>query len=122
MYFTATFPYLVLIIFFIRGVTLEGAGDGIAHMFKPQVSHSIPRINAHKELIYFLFLTTFGQYGKEFQALEVENTEHMIRQITIQNSMKTMLCIRGMNSFICSSSANDVLSSKCGMPDLIELS
>ena len=38
VYFTATFPYLVLIIFFIRGVTLEGAGDGVYHMFKPQVT------------------------------------------------------------------------------------
>ena len=37
MYFTATFPYIVLIIFFGRGVSLEGAGAGIAHMFKPQV-------------------------------------------------------------------------------------
>ncbi|EDO46589.1 predicted protein [Nematostella vectensis] len=36
VYFTATFPYLVLIIFFGRGVTLEGAGPGVAHMFKPQ--------------------------------------------------------------------------------------
>lgn len=36
VYFTATFPYIVLTIFFIRGVTLSGAGDGVAHMFKPQ--------------------------------------------------------------------------------------
>jgi len=37
VYFTATFPYIVLTIFFGRGVSLEGAGAGIAHMFKPQV-------------------------------------------------------------------------------------
>ena len=99
MYFTATFPYLVLIIFFIRGVTLEGAGDGIAHMFKPQVSHSVPRVNAHKETIYFLFLKTmFGQYGKEFQALEVENTEHMICQITIQNGKRVLITNRHMSA------------------------
>ncbi len=38
VYFTALFPYLVLTIFFIRGVTLKGAGAGLAHMFFPKVS------------------------------------------------------------------------------------
>ncbi|XP_068710937.1 sodium-dependent neutral amino acid transporter B(0)AT3-like isoform X1 [Montipora foliosa] len=38
VYFTATFPYIVLTIFFGRGVSLEGAGAGVAYMFKPQFS------------------------------------------------------------------------------------
>lgn len=32
------FPYIVLTIFFIEGLTLKGAGAGLAHMLKPKVS------------------------------------------------------------------------------------
>ena len=37
VYFTALFPYIVMTIFFIRGITLKGAGAGLAHMFNPKV-------------------------------------------------------------------------------------
>jgi len=37
VYFTALFPYFVLTIFLVRGVTLKGAGAGLAHMFYPDV-------------------------------------------------------------------------------------
>lgn len=36
VYVTSTFPYLVLVIFFFRGITLKGMGDGLTHLFTPK--------------------------------------------------------------------------------------
>lgn len=36
VYITAIFPYVVLIIFFFRGITLHGASRGIMHFFTPR--------------------------------------------------------------------------------------
>jgi len=35
-YFTAIFPYVVMLILLIRGVTLPGAGDGLEYLFTPE--------------------------------------------------------------------------------------
>ena len=37
IYITAIYPYVVLIVFFFRAVTLEGMASGVTHLFKPKV-------------------------------------------------------------------------------------
>lgn len=59
MYVTATFPYIVLIIFFFRGVTLTGMSDGLRHLFTPKVSDQsrISSLIFSKETSFFLSLS-----------------------------------------------------------------
>ncbi|XP_030745161.1 sodium- and chloride-dependent transporter XTRP3 isoform X2 [Sitophilus oryzae] len=71
VYFTSMFPYLVLTIFFIEGLTLKGAGAGLAHMLKPKV-HMLkePKVwlDAATQVFYsfglaFGSLIAFGSYN-----------------------------------------------------------
>lgn len=41
VYFTATFPYVILLCLFFRAVTLEGAGDGLRFLFLPDSSFKV---------------------------------------------------------------------------------
>jgi solute carrier family 6 amino acid/orphan transporter-like 15/16/17/18/20 len=41
IYVTAIYPYVVLIIFFFRAITLPGMEDGIIHLFTPKVGSLI---------------------------------------------------------------------------------
>ena len=41
VYFTATFPYVILVCLFFRAVTLDGAGDGLHFLFLPDSSFKV---------------------------------------------------------------------------------
>lgn len=71
VYFTSLFPYIVLTIFFIRGITLPGAGAGLAHMYTPKMEMLLePRVwlEAATQVFYsfglaFGSLIAFGSYN-----------------------------------------------------------
>ncbi|XP_014260185.1 sodium- and chloride-dependent transporter XTRP3 [Cimex lectularius] len=71
VYFTSMFPYIVLTIFFIRGITLKGAGAGLMHMYTPKVEKLLnPNVwlDAATQVFYsfglaFGSLIAFGSYN-----------------------------------------------------------
>lgn len=56
VYFTSMFPYLVLTIFFIRGITLKGASAGLVHMYTPKVKQRfVSRVSPYSIFTIFEF-------------------------------------------------------------------
>ncbi|QQP53374.1 Transporter, partial [Caligus rogercresseyi] len=90
VYFTALFPYLVLTIFFIRGITLDGAIAGLAHMFYPKLEKlTEPRVwlDAANQVFYSFGLAfgSFISFGS-YNAPE-KNIVKDVYQITVCNAV-----------------------------------
>ncbi|XP_022906490.1 sodium-dependent neutral amino acid transporter B(0)AT3 isoform X2 [Onthophagus taurus] len=72
VYFTSMFPYIVLTIFFVRGITLNGASAGLAHMYTPKVEKLLEPtvwLDAATQVFYsfglaFGSLIAFGSYNQ----------------------------------------------------------
>ncbi|XP_058943420.1 sodium-dependent neutral amino acid transporter B(0)AT1 [Pocillopora verrucosa] len=74
VYVTATLPYIVLTIFLVRAVTLEGSVDGIKHMFKPQFSKLTSPL-VWLEAVTQVFFSIGVGFGT-FIAMASYNTKH----------------------------------------------
>lgn len=72
VYFTATFPYLILVVLFFRGITLSGASKGIVYYIKPDFSKLADAdvwVAAATQIFYSLgigfgSLVTYGSFNK----------------------------------------------------------
>ena len=53
MYVTATFPYIVLVILFVRNVTLEGAYEGIVFYVVPKWDQLLNAKVSYLDIITF---------------------------------------------------------------------
>jgi len=71
VYFSATAPYLMLFVLFVRGISLDGAFDGVAYLFKPdfaKLAMSETWVSAGSQIFYtfgicFTVLFAFGSYN-----------------------------------------------------------
>lgn len=72
VYFTATFPYVILIILLVRGLLLDGAVEGLTFLFKPRWEQLLDITvwrNAAEQMFFSLSvswggLIMFGSYNK----------------------------------------------------------
>ncbi|WAQ97711.1 SC6A1-like protein [Mya arenaria] len=72
VYFTAIVPYVLLTVIFIRGVTLEGAANGLVFYLRPDFSRILDAqvwIDGGTQVIYSIgvgqgFMITLGSYNK----------------------------------------------------------
>merc|ERR1739838_508429 len=80
VYFTATFPYLILFALLIRGVTLPGAGEGLEYLFIPKweqlLVFQVWR-NAAEQMFFSLGISwgglmMFGSYNKFHDKINID--------------------------------------------------
>ncbi|XP_028392400.1 sodium- and chloride-dependent GABA transporter 1-like [Dendronephthya gigantea] len=72
VYFTATFPYMILVVLFFRGITLSGASKGVLYYIKPDFSKlgdADVWVAAATQIFYSLgigfgSLVTYGSFNK----------------------------------------------------------
>ncbi|XP_069898232.1 inactive sodium-dependent neutral amino acid transporter B(0)AT3 [Dipodomys merriami] len=93
IYFTACFPYLVLTIFLIRGLTLPGATEGLAFLFTPKMQTlQNPRVwlDAATQIFFSLSLAFGGHIAFASYNPPRNNCEKDAVVISLVNSLTSL--------------------------------
>ncbi|XP_048193288.1 sodium-dependent neutral amino acid transporter B(0)AT3-like [Perognathus longimembris pacificus] len=93
IYFTASFPYLVLTIFLIRGLTLPGAAEGLTYLFTPKMrTLQNPRVwlDAATQIFFSLSLAFGGHIAFASYNPPRNNCEKDAVVISLVNSLTSL--------------------------------
>ncbi|KAL6073009.1 hypothetical protein STEG23_010735 [Scotinomys teguina] len=93
IYFTALFPYLVLTIFLVRGLTLPGATEGLTYLFTPNMKIlQNPRVwlDAATQIFFSLSLAFGGHIAFASYNPPRNNCEKDAVTIALVNSMTSL--------------------------------
>ncbi|XP_038179753.1 inactive sodium-dependent neutral amino acid transporter B(0)AT3 isoform X6 [Arvicola amphibius] len=93
IYFTALFPYLVLTIFLVRGLTLPGATEGLTYLFTPKMKIlQNPRVwlDAATQIFFSLSLAFGGHIAFASYNPPRNNCEKDAVTIALVNSMTSL--------------------------------
>ncbi|VCX40574.1 unnamed protein product [Gulo gulo] len=110
IYFTALFPYLVLTIFLIRGLTLPGAVRGLIYLFTPNVrTLGDPRVwlDAATQIFFSLSLAFGGHIAFASYNPPRNNCEKDAVTIALVNSMTSLYASIAVFSVLGFKAAND---------------
>ncbi|XP_049600037.1 sodium-dependent neutral amino acid transporter B(0)AT2 isoform X1 [Syngnathus scovelli] len=121
MYFSSVFPYVVLFIFLIRGVTLDGAIEGITYMFYPRLeiwgSMQVWRQAATQ--VFFALGLGYGSVIAYSSYNPVQNNCHrdalMVSAINFMTSVLASLVVFVILGFRAKNIAKDCVAENIGL-------
>ncbi|KAK2507303.1 hypothetical protein MC885_005946 [Smutsia gigantea] len=110
IYFTASFPYLVLTIFLIRGLALPGATAGLVHLFTPNMQALLdPRVwlDAATQIFFSLSLAFGGHIAFASYNPPRNDCQKDAVAIALVNSMTSLYASIAVFSVLGFKAAND---------------
>ncbi|XP_037385280.1 inactive sodium-dependent neutral amino acid transporter B(0)AT3 [Talpa occidentalis] len=110
IYFTALFPYLVLTVFLVRGLTLPGATEGLIYLFTPNVNPPEPRVwlDAATQIFFSLSLAFGGHIAFASYNPPRNDCEKDAVSIALVNSMTSLYASIAIFSVLGFKAANDL--------------